>query len=234
MVFGLLQLFITVPLFHFAGRRLRRHDPALVKPEAPPVQTLARKPALGQIIRKPAFWLLALTFGLASMNHYMLVTYLIPLFTGVGLAKASAVLAASLVGPFQVIGRLVLMLGGTRSGPLFSTRLALLGLIISSAALMAAGLAPMLIFVFAAVQGASIGMMSILRPVLIVQIIGLEQFGAISGAIATVPLFATALAPLTGALLLESGGVLALLAASLGLAVVALGLAALLRVSAPV
>lgn len=228
--FGVLQICVTVPLFFFAGRRLRRTDRTSGVAPPKPARKIAAKTALRKLMRQPRFWLLAFTFGLASMNHYMLATYLIPLFTGVGIAQTGAVLAASVVGPFQVIGRLVLMLAGTKAGPLFSTRLALMGLILSSAVLMGAGLAPALIFVFAAVQGASIGMMSILRPVLIAEIMGVAQFGAVSGAIATVPLFATALAPLVGALVLGSGGVVGLLATSLGLALAAFGLAALLRI----
>jgi len=223
--FGLLQLFVTVPLFFFAGRRLRRREAAPATAKRP------AKAPFRQIIQRPAFWLLAGAFGLASMNHTMLVTYFIPLFTGFGIAKTTAVLAASVVGPFQVIGRLVLMMNGGRISPLLSTRLALVGLITSSAVLMAAGLAPILVFVFAAVQGASVGMMSILRPILIAEIMGLEQFGAVSGAIATVPIFATALAPLVGALVLGVGGGAGLLTASLTLALTALGLSALLRVS---
>lgn len=229
MTFGGLQIFVTTPLFFFAGRRLRRTDRAA---------TLAAKPAnktpLSSLMRQPRFWLLAFTFGLASTNHYMLATYFIPLFTGMGIAKATAVMAASVVGPFQVLGRLVLMMAGAKAGPLFSTRLALMGLIISSAVMMAAGIMPALVFIFAAIQGASIGMMSILRPVLIAQIMGLAQFGAVSGAIATVPLFANAMAPMMGALVLGSGGVMGLLTTSLILALAALGLAAMLRVSSQV
>ncbi len=230
LTFGGLQLCVTVPLFFFAGRRLRRSGPAI----ALAVNKSSNSLPLGQIMHRPAFWLLAGAFGLASMNHTMLVTYFIPLFTGFGIAQTTAVVAASVVGPFQVIGRLVLMVNGARTSALLSTRVALAGLIMSSATLMAAGAAPMLVFVFAAVQGASIGMMSILRPILIAEIMGLAQFGAVSGAIATVPIFATALAPLVGALMLGLGGGAALLATSLTLAVAALGLAALLRISSQV
>ncbi len=230
VAFGMLQIFVTVPLFFYAGVRLRRSDRA---PALAAGKGTAKTRILGQIIRQPAFWLLACAFGLASMNHTMLVTYFIPLFTGFGIAKTSAVLAASVVGPFQVIGRIVLMLNGARTGTLFSTRVALAGLVISSTVMMAAGMAPVLVFVFAAVQGASVGMVSILRPVLIAEIMGVENFGAVSGTIASVPIFATAMAPLIGAVLLESGGIFALLIASLCLALLALALAFILRVSTP-
>ena len=125
---------------------------------------------------KPGFWLVAGAFGTAAMNHSMLVTYFIPIFTGLGTTKSIAVAAASVVGPFQVAGRIMLMLQGERAGTLTSTRAALIGMVLASGALMAAGLAPALIFVFAALQGASIGMVSILRPVLIAEVLGRDGY----------------------------------------------------------
>ena len=227
VTFALLQLFVTVPLFYIAGRRLRRGE----RPAASEMIADVKKHGSWQLAKKPAFWLLAGTFGLASMNHAMLVTYFIPIFTGLGVLKVSAVAAASIVGPFQVIGRIVLMLKGGQVGVLFSTRVALTGLVLSSAILMAVGLQPMLVFVFAAVQGASVGMTSILRPVLIAEVMGRENFGAVSGAIASVPLLATATAPIAGALLLGAGGIPALLGAAMIMALTGLCLAFLLRVS---
>ncbi len=222
--FGVLQICATVPLFYFAGKILRRSERAQV------VEKLAdSKPRMRQIIQRPGFWLLAGAFGLAAMNHTMLVTYFIPLFTGLGVAKTTAVVAASTVGPFQVMGRLFLMVRGGHITTLFSTWMALLGLALSSLILMSAGLASVLVFIFAAIQGASIGMTTILRPVLIAEVMGRKGFGAVSGAVASVPLTATATAPVIGALMLKVGGVYGLLTASLALAVAALGLAMLIR-----
>jgi len=223
VAFGSIQLFATVPLHFFAGRRLRRKERRSSKADQ------SDDGALGRAIRTRSFWLLAGAFGLAMMNHSMLVTYFIPVFTSLGIAQAGAVAAASLVGPFQVIGRLALMLQGKRIGSLASTRGALIGMATASMLLMLAGIALPLIFVFSAVQGASIGMISILRPVLIAEVLGRSGFGAISGAIASVPIFATAAAPLVGAILLESGGTTVFLIASFLMASVALSFALILR-----
>ena len=223
VAFGSIQLFATVPLHFFAGRRLRRKERRSSKADQ------SDDGALGRAIRTRSFWLLAGAFGLAMMNHSMLVTYFISVFTSLGIAQAGAVAAASLVGPFQVIGRLALMLQGKRIGSLASTRGALIGMATASMLLMLAGIALPLIFVFSAVQGASIGMISILRPVLIAEVLGRSGFGAISGAIASVPIFATAAAPLVGAILLESGGTMVFLIASFLMASVALSFALILR-----
>lgn len=229
IVFAFIQLGLTVPLNYYAGRRLRRKE----RVEGPSTVKTPHGSPLRRAMRLPAFWLVAGAFGLATMNHSMLVTYFIPLFTGLGAGKAMAVVAASLVGPFQVLGRIFLMMQGGRVSTLLSTKAALFGLAAASLVLLSAGLSPQLIFVFAMVQGTSIGMVSILRPVLIVETLGSDGVGAISGAIATVPLVAGAIAPIVGAVLLESAGIPALLIASLSMALVGAGFALAIRISMP-
>jgi MFS family permease len=223
LAFAGIQIVLTLPLYFIAGGRLRRAERAAKQ------QVTVDKGALGRVIRTRKFWMLAALFGLATMDHAMLVTYFIPVFTGLGLLKGAAVAAASMVGPFQVLGRIVLMAQGARAGSLAMTRIALVGLVLASTILLSAGIQVRLVFLFAAIQGASVGMMSILRPVLIAEVLGRGGFGAISGAIAAVPLIASALAPLIGAVVLGWGGIVGLLATSLTLALVALALAVALR-----
>ena len=226
ITFGLMQICLAMPLHFTAGVRLRRRE-RLGGPKPSD-----GKGALKQAMQQAQFWYLCLAFGLAFMNHGMLVTYFIPLFTGLGATKAIAVAVASTVGPFQVVGRLALMLRGERANILFSTRGALIGMTLASAVLMAAGVALPLLFLFAVVQGGAIGMMSILRPVLIAEVLGRDGFGAISGAIGSAPLLANSMAPFIGALLLEAGGVYALLTGSLIIAAGAAGFAFLVRTMA--
>jgi len=222
-VFGATELALTLPLNLLATRRLRRGE----RPETRP---LASSPgALSRALQRREFWLVALAFGFAYLNHIMLVTYYIPLFTGLGATHAMAIAAASLVGPFQVIGRVALMLHGERMRVLTSSRTAFAAMALSSACLWAAGLTTSLIFIFAILQGAAIGVTSILRPVLIAEVLGRDGFGAISGAIAVAPLVASAIAPFAGALALSAGGLHGLIAASLTSALIAMLLALMLR-----
>jgi hypothetical protein len=72
------------------------------------------------------------------------------------------------------------------------------------------------------------GLMSILRPLLIADILGRDGFGAISGAIAIAPILATAAAPALGALMLAAGGPPVVYAACIGMAVAGFGIAAAL------
>jgi MFS family permease len=79
------------------------------------------------------------------------------------------------------------------------------GVVLAGILLWLAGLAPWLIFGFALAQGAGIGLTSILRPVLIAEVLGRQGFGAISGAAAVAPILASAAAPSVGAGLLAFG-----------------------------
>ena len=83
-----------------------------------------------------------------------------------------------------------------------------------------------MIFVFSLAQGAGLGLTSILRPVLIAEILGRQGFGAISGAAAVAPILASAAAPSVGAGLLTFGGPELVYAVCLALA--GLGLALML------
>ncbi|MGB3251306.1 MAG: hypothetical protein WBB13_19295, partial [Tabrizicola sp.] len=106
--------------------------------------------------------------------------------------------------------------------------LSMSGVVLAGGLLLLAGIAPVLIFAFALAQGAGAGLMSILRPVLIAEVLGRTGFGMISGAVAVAPILASAAAPSVGAGLLALGGPGLVYAVCLGLAVLGLGLMALL------
>ncbi|MGY6412294.1 MAG: MFS transporter [Alkalilacustris sp.] len=208
--------FGAVPANWVAGRRLRRQ--AAARP-APRAETEAEgRAAFARALRRPAFWLLAGAFGLIMTNHIMLVSLFIPLFVERGASPGMAVAAAAMVGPFQVIGRLILALGEARMGSGRATAIMLVSLGAAAGVLWLAGLAPGLIFGFAALQGVAAGLMSILRPVLTAQALGPEGFGRISGAIAMAPLLGTAAAPFLAALAFEAGGGPALIALAAAMA----------------
>jgi MFS family permease len=127
------------------------------------------------------------------------------------------------------------MLGEARIGNARATILALGSVVLAGGLLWLAGAAPGLIFLFALGQGAGMGVMSILRPLLIAEILGRGGFGSVSGAVAMAPILASAAAPALGALMLTAGGPVAVYAGCLGMAVAGWVIAAvLLRTSEPV
>jgi MFS family permease len=202
-------------------RRLERVGAAHPAPEAG---------ALRKALRRPSFWMLAAIFGLAWLNHGILLTYVLLLFEDRGASASLATFAAACIGPAQVLGRLVLLMDGARLGNRQASILSLAAVAIAGAVLMLAGLVPALIFGFSALQGAGMGLLAILRPMLVADILGRRGFGAISGAASVAPLLATAAAPSVGAALLAFGGPVLVYTSCLGFALLAVGLGvALLR-----
>jgi predicted MFS family arabinose efflux permease len=200
--------FVLVPLFVIAGRMLRRVEGA-------PDTREADKGALGRALRSASFWILAVVFSLVALNHWMLINYAVPIFVAQGASQPLAVFAASTVGPAQVAGRLVLMRFEARIGTTTATRITFLTMVAGTLALFLAGVQPWMIFAFTLIQGGAIGVMTILRPVLISEVMGPAGYGAIAGTIQIPALLAGALAPVLGAVMLDGFGVAGLLGLSL-------------------
>lgn len=213
---------LAAPCNLWAVRSLRRQARAGAESRATPPGVLR------VVLRRPAFWALAACFGLLYLNHGVLITYVLALFSDRGAPEGMATLAASLIGPSQVLSRLVFLMGEARVGNARAMLLAVGGMVLASAVLWSAGAAPGLIFAFAAAQGAGAGLISILRPVLVAEVLGRQGFGAISGAVAVSPILASAAAPALGALMLEAGGPVAVYAACLGMALAGWIIAAVL------
>lgn len=193
-------MLLVMPLNAVAVRRLRQRERAeMALPPTPPG-------VLQAALRKPEFWIIAAAFTAVYLNHGVLITFVLVLFADRGATEGMAALAAASIGPAQVVGRLMLMGAGGRVSTGQATRGAMAAVLLASGILWAAGVAPALIFVFALVQGAGAGLMSILRPVLIAEVLGRAGFGVISGAAAVAPILASAAAPLLGAGLLALGG----------------------------
>ncbi len=217
VAFAVLAALTVVPVNALGVARLRRLDQAQATRVAPDPGVVA------QALRRPALWVIAALFGLTYLSHSVLITYALVLFEDRGAGAAMAVLAASCIGPAQVLGRVMLLLNERRVGNGGATLWSLGAIVLAALLLWGAGAAPLLIFGFAALQGMGIGLCSILRPVLLAQMLGRGGFGAISGAAAVAPILGTAAGPVFGAFLLSLGSD-AVYAACVAMAVVGLGL----------
>lgn len=186
--------------------------------------TEAAQFVIRDLLRQPMFWAITLIFSVVWLNHGMLLTYALLLFADRGAAGEMVTLAAASIGPSQVFARLALLFGERRVSNARATLVALFAIVLAGIMLFAAGVAPMLIFAFALLQGGGAGLLSVLRPVLVADRLGRVGFGAILGAVSIGPILANAAAPALGAGLLIWGGPEMILAATLGMACVALGL----------
>ncbi len=193
-----LVLLVQVPLATFAARRLGHEASGPVSPEVGPTGAVPR--------RRPGFVLLAVGLGLSALAVGTVTSHLLPLFAALGAAPATAVLAASLIGPAQVAGRILLTLAGGGLPTRGLAVAALCGMGGAAAILLGAGILPGLVLLFAVLHGLFYGTVSVLRPVVIRETLGPSDFGAVQGTVVRFSLFAFAAAPWLAALLAEAGG----------------------------
>lgn len=214
------SLLVIAPLHWLGGRALLASGLRASEGDAAgPTKTQKTR---GWVLRLPAFWALAGIFSLINLNHWMLISFLRPILAEAGVAEGPAILAASLVGPAQVLGRLALLGAGERLATMLAVSLTLLGLVVAPIALWFAGAGVAGAMIFAMVQGAAMGVMTILRPILTAEVLGQQGYGAIAGMLSIPTLAASALAPSLGAVLLAQGGAALLIVAAGICAVLAL------------
>jgi len=202
LAFAAVTGLVAAPMLFFGATLLQGRQPIKRHPEH---KALDRK-ALLIALRKPAFWLMALGFPLLAIEHGILIAHIIPLMVERGFAEATAVLAASTFGPMQVIGRLAMMSMESRTRPTTMIILPFLGATLAAMILLSAGLNVVLVLAFAATQGASFGLVSMLKPSVIAESLGRTAYGVISGWLAVPYLVGGAVGPYLGAVLWQIGG----------------------------
>lgn len=212
MVFGGAVVVIAAPASWLGARMIETAAPASA-PAPLPGAPAVRRPGTG------VFYLLALAFPMMGLNHGMLLNHLLPLLDERGMAPALAVLAASLIGPMQVVGRLVMMVFEDRVSSLTVTLISFGGVVIAALLLLASQMAPALVFAAVILQGATYGLISIMKPVIIAELMGREGIAGIMGWMALPYLASFALAPFLAALIWTLGGYDLVLVAAAGFAV---------------
>lgn len=156
---------------------------------------------------RPEFWLILTAFSLVGLACAMIITHVMPILADRGLGLGQAVLAASLFGPMQVAGRFAMMAAGHRVSGTAVAAGSFTGIICAIALLLFAVPAlPVAGFGFAMLFGASYGVVSILKPVVMAERLGRRAFGMIAGFMAVPFLISAAIAPQAGALLWGVGG----------------------------
>lgn len=197
-VAGLAILGIAVPFFWLGVKCLQeRHETKLVLPSC----TIDDGVQMQTGLRRPSLWLLASAFSLFALVHAGVLNHLLPILADQKTDAGLAILAASLLGPMQVVGRLGMVFVQRRLPPLLITSWVFAGLAIASLALMFARDVPFLIVVFVVLQGVSVGLSSILKPVVTATLLGTGNFGAVTGAMAVPYLAAFAAAPFFASLI---------------------------------
>jgi predicted MFS family arabinose efflux permease len=164
-----------------------------------------------------ALVLLAFVFAVGWFVSTAMAAHLPRLLETAGATPAAAILAAALVGPGQVAGRLAEFGLMQRLHPLLSARAAVLAHPLAATALI--GLGAPAVVPFALVHGAGNGILTIANGTLPLAVFGPGDYGFRQGLLGAPARIAQAVAPLVFALALDAWGLGALwLTAGLGLA----------------
>lgn len=161
----------------------------------------ARGATLGEALRAPAFWLLAVSFSCNMFVFSSLAVHLIPLLQRFGHSAATAVLVATLIGPMQVAGRVAELAFASRLSPRAVGRLTFAVMPAALLALLFYGEHASAVALFCMLYGASNGVLTIVRGTLPQELFGRDNYGAIAGALSGPSLVAKALGPLAAAMI---------------------------------
>jgi predicted MFS family arabinose efflux permease len=204
MVLGGVNLLLCTALYALAiDRTADAPHPDAGEPGSPP---LAGAQAVAWALRSPVFWALAvaLTAYWAVFSGFIYHAY--PMLLERGFSTGAVVFALAVIGPAQVAGRIgiwVLASGvpiriiGSAAAAAFP--LIFLALLVAPPAFAAVAL-------IAAAYGASNGIMTIVRGVVVPEMLTRDAYGAINGALAAPTMIAKATAPLAAAMLWAASG----------------------------
>jgi len=225
---------VAAPLLFYAVSQAQTENPA---PPEPPAPNTGKQVATGV---RPVLLLLGLAFAAIAFNHGSLIAHLLTLLAERGVGTEVAVLGVAMIGPMQVTGRLAMIALERYLAPVAVALAAFAALMLASLALYGVGPSgasghassggtPMLLVAFVLFQGAGFGVLSILRPTLIAELLGRRRFGTIAGFLAVPFLTAFALAPSLAGMIWARAGYDAVIAGAGGTALIgfiALALAA--------
>jgi len=223
LAYAAINLLLVVPLYHF-GLPREPPRPAAPRRHSAVVSGTAMSSPYGARYHV-LFWLVAVTMTLSSIIAAVMSVHLLTILQQRGVTLATAVELGAVVGPCQVGARLIDLLAGQRTHPVWE------GLL--SAILVSFGLVLLLVHREAVlaglvIYGGGIGLRSIVRGTLPLALFGPDGYPALVGRLAFPMLLGQAAAPSAGAILLERFGGGSVLLALLVMALATLALSAAL------
>ncbi len=157
------------------------------------------KNPLAAAIRVPAFWGLVVAFAGYGLAFSAMSFHLIPLLAERHVAIGVVMAIIALIGPMQVVGRVLLMAAQKHITSIQLGALIYLAFPISMA-MLAAGISDVYgLILFAIIYGVANGLVTILRGMAVPEFIGPEGYGVVSGALTMPTNIMRAAGPLMGA-----------------------------------
>jgi MFS family permease len=160
----------------------------------------AKRSPLAAAIRVPAFWGLIVAFAGYGLAFSAMTFHLIPLLLERGVQIGVVMAIIALIGPMQVVGR-VLLMAGQRHVTTIQLGAGIYFAFPVSMAMLALGINDVYgLILFAILYGVANGLLTILRGMAVPEFIGPEGYGVVSGALTMPTNIMRAAGPLMGAL----------------------------------
>lgn len=210
---------VVCALLHGAGLASRKAPPG---PPGPKGAQLGDHPLIPPGARNRAIALLAVIFMAHGLVSNGMSVHLVTLLGSLGLSEAQAVAVGALIGPSQSLGRLIELGMGGAYPVIWLGYVAIGTLPLAFLLILLAGASLAAVHGFAVIYGLSNGLATIARGVMVLGLLGRDNYGRTLGAIAAPTLAMKAAAPAAFALVIEHFGAKAALAMMLGCGLVSL------------
>ena len=166
---------------------------------APSSTSITKKSPLAAAVRVPAFWGLVVAFAGYGLAFSAMSFHLIPLLAERHVEIGVVMAIIALIGPMQVVGRVLLMAGQKHITTIQLGALIYFAFPISMA-MLAMGISDVYgLILFAIIYGVANGLVTILRGMAVPEFIGPEGYGIVSGALTMPTNVMRAAGPLLGA-----------------------------------
>jgi MFS family permease len=174
---------VVVAAMHWLFVPGPQEKPVPIAEAMPAAEGIAKKSPLAAAVRVPAFWGLVVAFAGYGLAFSAMSFHLIPLLDDRGVPIAVVMAIVALIGPMQVVGRVLLMVGQRHittiqlgAGIYFAFPIAM--------AMLALGISDVYgLILFAIIYGVANGLVTILRGMAVPEFIGPEGYGVVSGAL---------------------------------------------------
>jgi MFS family permease len=148
-----------------------------------PAAGAAKKSPLAAAVRVPAFWGLVVAFAGYGLAFSAMSFHLIPLLEDRHVPIGTVMAIIALIGPMQVVGRVLLMVGQRHISTIQLGALIYFAFPIAMA-MLAGGVSNIYgLIPFAVIYGVANGLVTILRGMAVPEFIGPEGYGVVSGAL---------------------------------------------------
>lgn len=150
-------------------------------------------------LREPVFWLLGTSLTVHAGIFSLIAFHLYPLLLERGLSPSGVVAVITVIGPAQVAGRITIRFFGAKQSAAALGSLIVTGFPLAMLLLWVGGNSFAAAVLAAALYGGANGVMTIVRGLVVSEMVSRDGYGALNGALNAPSLTARALAPVAGA-----------------------------------